>query len=176
MVIVMQGNEIKMLVEGEMRSIIPFVGCVRQKELLGPKAVELSDSLTIGIGFCFRDTITDRSGDFWIPPKPMLISCWRAIAFLNHLSMIYKYTLNVCWNAAVDPPDSIKREIVNSLPSAKELDKMLQIVLDNEIKIDVEELKSLVEKSRIKSTPLLESVLKQNECWLSGGNENVWQT
>lgn len=184
MVIVMQGNEIKMLVEGDMRSIIPFVGCVRQKELLGPKAVELSDPLTIGIGFCFRDTITDRSGDFWIPPKPMLISCWRAIAFLRCLKKIEHNTFNACWSAAGDLCKRInsiaievfenqftsqytiymaRKEILNSVPTTKELDAMLQIVLKNNIKIDGEELRSLVDQGKLTKTPMLDNFIKEQQ-------------
>lgn len=170
--VMVQGETCTKLVYGQEQQVIPFVG------------VDLSlRPLIPSFGLYYPDgsqaIYLQHSG------PNQLVRSWRAMRLLERLPFVAGDTLMACWAVMVERPDrsvvapyiqELEAQLggygpyvgawakaVIAIPSAGELQAMLQAVVDLNVEVDVRELVLLVQSGKLPPNPLInELASRQN--------------
>ncbi len=170
-VLVAQGNPCTKVIDGQEHEVIPFAGTDREGEFA-----------SFGVGYQLS---SEGSGSIWGLVMPhMLIQSWRAMKLLEHTPQINSGTLCACWYAASEHPhqsdqrhidelaaefgdraafDALRAGILAAVPASEELEAMLTIVRDRDIKVSVHELKGLVAEGKISPHPIIDELIAKQE-------------
>lgn len=170
-VIALQELESTKVVGGILRRVIPFVGADREGEFA-----------QMGVGLIIPE---EQKTIIWGLLCPhVLIQSWRGMKILERIDYIDDGTLCACWTIArFDIHDSDKRylnelaeqvgsadklqtlrdEVLASVPTADELNAMITILREKNIEVDSWELEEEVKAGRIAMSPLIEVIARETE-------------
>jgi len=172
-VMVAQGNACIKAVNGQECEVIPFTGADHEGEIS-----------SYGVGYMLSN---EQGGSLWGLAAPqLLIQSWRAMKLLEYVFRIDDSTLCACWYAAnrnvhecerqlvyelaqecsaLGPGtfDEIRSQILDSVPSTDELDRMLTVVRDKNIEVSAQELTELVESGALPAHPIIDELVRREE-------------
>jgi len=170
-VVAIRGKPSTKIVNGQSRNVVPFVGADR--------AGKYSQ---VGVGLIYPDDETWVVWGLAIPHS--IIQSWRGMKILERLGEIEHGTLCGCWYAAkqnpheVDVPfinsitelvggtanlQELQRSVLVSAPSASEINSMITNLRNQEVDVCCSELKEEIESGRIETSPLIETVIREDE-------------
>ncbi|MCA9362179.1 hypothetical protein KC906_02290 [Candidatus Kaiserbacteria bacterium] len=171
LVVAILGEPSEKIVNGELKSVVPFVGADREGKFA-----------QMGIGLLFPD---EGKGMIWGLVMPhALIKSWRGMKLLEQVDRIEHGTLCGCWTIATsDVSDSDKRhldeladqfggmdgleearaKVLASVPSAEEIDSMISNLREKEVGVDSWDLTAEIEAGRIETSPAIELIIKKED-------------
>ena len=169
LIIAIRGEPSEKIVDGELRSVVPFVGADREGEFS-----------QMGIGLLFPD---EGKGTIWGLLAPhTLIKSWRGMKLLEQVKHIEHSTLCSCYTIATDNVHKsderhfeeladqfggmeglkeFRAKVLASVPSAEEIDSMINIFRENDIDISIWDLTTEIEAGRIETSPAIEQLVQE---------------
>ena len=169
LVIAIRGEPSKKIVDGELRSVVPFVGTDREGEFS-----------QMGIGLLFPD---EEKATIWGLLMPhTLIKSWRGMKLLEQVKHIKHSTLCSCYTIATDNVHKndkrhfeeladqfggmeklkeFRAKVLASVPSAEEIDTMINTLREKGVGIDSWDLTAEVEAGRIETSPAIEQLVQE---------------
>ena len=166
--VVLEGKKLEIKGYG---TAIPFIGAIKRKEKCWGE---------LGIGIFFPESNT---GDFWGLLAPhTLIQSWRAMKILEEVDFYDWRIYGICWESAeadihhnnkhyldkltgyfknVEKCKKARIDALNSTPTAKELQSMLQIMQNRRIDVFARELEEEIRRGNIKTSPLIEKIKEE---------------
>lgn len=172
-VIAMRGAQSEKIVGGIPRQVIPFVGADCEGEYA-----------QMGVGIAYPD---EQGGTIWGLIMPhALIQSWRGMRLLEQIGRIDQSTLCACWTVmqhnihggsryyldelakqvgGVEKLETIRNELLASVPSIDELNDMITCFREKGVGVDSWELEAEVKAGRLAMTPLIEELIREtDEC------------
>lgn len=171
LVIATRGAQSEKVMDGRCKQVVPFVGADREGEFA-----------QMGVGLIFPD---EQKGTVWGLAFPhALIQSWRGMKILERVEHIGHSTLCACWTVArrdvhnsdkryldelaeqvggADKLQSLRDEILASMPSADELNAMITNLREGGVDVDSWELQEEVKAGRIATSPLIETLARETE-------------
>ncbi len=169
LVIAIRGEPSEKIVDGELRSVVPFVGTDREGEFS-----------QMGIGLLFPD---EEKATIWGLLMPhTLIKSWRGMKLLEQVKHIKHSTLCSCYTIATDNVHKsderhfeeladqfggmeklkeFRAKVLASVPSAEEIDTMINTLREKGVGIDSWDLTAEVEAGRIETSPAIEQLVQE---------------
>jgi|GEM_PF-2917416 len=167
LVIAIRGEPSEKIVDGKLKSVVPFVGADREGEFA-----------QMGIGLLFPE---EEKGTIWGLVMPhALIKSWRGMKLLEQVERVEHGTLCGCWTIATsDISDSDKHhleeladqfggmegleearaKVLASVPGTEEIDTMINALREKDIGVDSWDLTAEVEACRIETSPAIEQLV-----------------
>lgn len=169
-VIALRGDTSEKLINGKREVVTPFVGT--EGEGICSK---------LGIGLLFQG----NNSIFWGQIVPhALIQSWRGMKMLERVDLVTgEETLRSCWTVARNNIygttnhymktlshsfsdfsllEKSHHEILDSFPTAGELETMIILLQERNIPIDTQEIEDVVRIGRVATTPLIEEITSRN--------------